>query len=187
PTFEHLLQKRTREWLAKVEIGDKDYGKDAIVEFEIDNSIVSANDFEIGTVIVPKLVIKLKSFEKLPDNAKVVPYVALSLDQLVWEEVEDAWEDAEYPWVGGVTEWLPLGEYYIDQREQINNTWEYTCYGKLMLANAVYISSLSYPASMQDIWDEICEFLDFGYDTSIVINPSYTVPIAPTGYSMRQV
>jgi hypothetical protein len=187
PIFEHLLQKRTRDWLAKVEIGDKEYGMDVIVDFDIDNGIVSADDFEIGTVIVPKLVIRLKAFEKLPDNAKVVPYVALSLDQLVWDEVEDSWDVAEYPWAGGTTEWLPLGEYYIDQREQINNTWEYTCYGKLMLANAAYISSLSYPASMQGIWNEICEFMDYEYDESIIINSNYTVPIAPTGYSMRQV
>lgn len=185
--YEHLLKKRTREWDAKVVINDKEYGRNFIIDFEIDSSIVSAEDFEIGTVIVPKLTIRLKTHEKLPENAKIIPYVATSLDLMTWQEIEDTWEEYEFPWAGGVTEWLPLGEYYIDQRVQINSTWEYTCYGKLMLANAAYISSLSYPASMQAVWNEICTFLDFEYDNSVVIDSSYSIPVAPTGYTMRQV
>jgi len=187
PLFEDFLKRRSREWYVKVDINGVEYGRDKIIDFEIDNSIVSGDDFEIGTAITSKLTLRLKSYDKLPDNAKVVPYLALSLDSMTWEQAETAWQDTELPWSGGTTEWMPLGEFYVDGRQQINASWEYVCYGKLMFANVPFISQLSYPATMQAVWDEICSSLGYEYDSTVVINPSYTFPVAPTGLTKRQV
>lgn len=187
PIFEEFLKRRSREWHVKVDINGVEYGRDKIVDFEIDNSIVSGEDFEIGTAITSKLTLRLKSYDKLPDNAKIIPYLSLSLDSMTWEQAETAWQDADWPWVGGTTEWMPLGEFYVDDRQQINATWEYVCFGKLMFANVPYISQLSYPATMQAVWDEICDSLDYEYDSTVEIDPSYMFPVAPTGLTKRQV
>src|SRR5690606_1376096 len=87
---------------------------------------------------------------------------------------------------GGHTDWMPLGEFYVDTREQVNDVWVYTCLDKLVFADVPYISSLAYPITQQAVWDEICDRLGYDYDNSVVIE-SYTVPVAPTGYTMRQV
>ncbi|MCM3041720.1 polymer-forming cytoskeletal protein [Paenibacillus motobuensis] len=104
-----------------------------------------------------------------------------------WLEAEYPWETMNIPWVAGATEWLPLGEFYIDTREKINDVWTHTCYDKLITADVAYISQLSYPTSQKAVFDEICNRLGFVYDSSVVINPSYQIQAGPAGYTCRQV
>ena len=184
---ENLLRKRDRLWRIKAEIDGVEYAEDKVISFEIEQSIVSGQEFEIGAAPSSRLVIRLRTNAEITPNAKIVPYIALDAGDLRWVDADFAWEEADIPWEGGTTSWIPLGEFYVDSREKVNNTWEYTCYDKLMFANTVYVSSLSYPATMQAVWDEICTQLGYTYDSSVQIDPSYTVPAAPTGYTCRQV
>jgi hypothetical protein len=184
---ENLLRKRDRLWRIKAEIDGVEYAEDKIISFEIEQSIVSGQEFEIGAAPSSRLVIRLRTNAEITPNAKIVPYIALDAGDLRWVDADFAWEEADVPWEGGTTSWIPLGEFYVDSREKVNNTWEYTCYDKLMFANTPYVSSLTYPATMQAVWDEICTQLGYTYDSSVVIDPSYTVPVAPTGYTCRQV
>lgn len=185
--FEQFLQKRSRTWNLKADIDGTEYGTNAIISFDIENSIVSSDEFEIGTAIVSKLVLRMRTVDELPPNAKVIPYVSLSLSSMTWDDADWPWADADWPWAGGDTDWMPLGEFYIDTREKANNVWTYTCLDKLMFANVPYISSLTYPATMQDVWDEICDSLDYTYDSTVTIDPSYQIEVGPAGYSKRQV
>ena len=186
-TTEAFLKSRYREWRMKVDINGEEYGTDKVVGLEITSGITSGQEFEIGTAIVSKLVIRIRTNAEIPPNSRIIPYVALDAGGLRWIDADFSWEEADIPWEGGVTTWIPLGEFYVDSRERINNTWEYTCYDKLMFANTPYVSSLTYPATMKAVWDEICDQLGYTYDSSVVIDPSYVVPAAPTGYTYRQV
>lgn len=185
PVYADFLKRRAREWFIKAEIDGVTYDATSIVDFKIENSIISGQEFELGAAIASKLTIRLKSAVELPDNAKIIPSLAISLAGLTWETADYPWEAADVAWNGGSSDWMPLGEFYVDKREKINSVWIYTCYDKLMLANAAYVSSLTYPATMKAIWDEICSRLGYTYDSSVVINQAYTVPVAPTGYTMR--
>lgn len=187
PLFETYLREFQHEWDIKADVGGKEYGKNTIVDFDIEGSLISSDEFEIGTVIVSKLKLRLRTFDEAPANARVVPYLALNLSNLAWRDADFAWEDAEIAWEGGNTDWLPLGEFFIDSREEINGVWVFTCFDKLIFANAPYISSLTYPATMQQVWDEICTRLGFTYDSSVVIDPAYIVPVGPAGYTYREV
>lgn len=181
PAVYYLSRYPFRNWHIKADINGVEYGRDKIIDFEIEESLVSGDEFEIGTAIVSKLVIRLRTNAEIPTNAKVVPYVALSADGITdISGIDDYLHD-------GMTDWVPLGEFYVDTREKINNTWEYTCYDKLMFANTPYVSSLTYPATMRAVWDEICTQLGYTYDSSVIIDLSYMVPAAPTGYTCRQV
>lgn len=155
--FKDGLKQHEHIWLTKVEINGVEYGMDSIVDFAIDNSLTLSDEFEIGTAVLGKLTLSMRTVDDIPSNAKVIPYVALSL-------------------ADGYTEWLQMGEYYIDNRSKTDKVWVYECYDKLVWADVPYISQLTYPATMQAIWDEICDSLDFTYDSTVVINPSYTVP-----------
>lgn len=77
-----------------------------------------------------------------------------------------------------VTAW---GIFFVDRRERVGDLWTYTCYDKLIFGDVPYVSSLTYPATMKAVWDEICGRLDYTYDSSVQINASYRIPVAPTG------
>lgn len=191
--FSDYLRGYSREYAVKVEVGETTYDSSAVVSFVIESSLTSSDEFEVGTAILSKLTITLRTTDVIPANARIVPYLAIKPRPgttgaaVTWGEASMAWGDANFPWGGGQTEWLPMGEFYVDAREQVNSTWVFTCYDKLVFANVPYISSLTYPASMQTVWDEICGRLGYVYDSSVVIDPSYQIQVGPAGYSMRQV
>lgn len=163
-TFADLLRRPDREFNVKVSVDKQDFDNTKVVDFSIENSLSLSDGFELGTAIPSKLILKLRTNEVIPSNARIVPYLALPS-----------------------TDWLPLGEFFVDGREKTNDVWTFTCYDKLVFADVAYVSQLSYPATMQAVWDEIMRRLGWSYGSSIVINPSYRLEIAPTGYSCRQV
>lgn len=185
--YADYLKRHDREFLVKATIGNKEYDNTKIVDFNIESSLTLSEEFEIGTTIPSKLTIRLRSGEAIPPNSRIAPYISLSLARMTWEEATIPWEEDSLPWVGGATEWLPLGEFFVDSRVKSNDVWVYTCYDKLVYADVPYVSSLTFPASQKAVFDEICGRLGYTYDSSIVINPTYMVPVAPSGFSMRQV
>lgn len=187
PDYETFLHRRDREWVIKVDINGVEYGTDSIVEFSIENSLINNDEFEIGTAVISRLVLKIKTYDEIPANAKVVPYLALSSATLTWQTADIAWEDADFSWDGGHTDWLPLGEFYIDNRSQQRNIWTFECFDKLVWADVAYVSELNYPTTMQAVWDEICNQVGFTYDDSVVIDPTYMINAGPAGFTARQV
>lgn len=182
PAIEQFLKQRDREWQIKIDVEGTEYSNSDIISIEIENQISTRNEFLIGTAIPSHMILKLRTREPLPTAAKIIPYIGAAL---TWRSAHYAWEESEWPWTTDVAEWLPLGEFYIDERKQVSDVWTYSCYGKLVFADVPYISSLTYPATMEDIWDEICTRLGYTYE-GITFEP-YTVPVAPTGFTMRQI
>lgn len=188
PIYNEWLLKPDRDFVLKVEINGTEYGVSNIVDFTIENSLITGDEFDIGTTNASKLTIQLRALDELPANAKVVPYVAISLASLTWQDAHYPWGSFHFPWAGGQTEWMPLGEFYVDRREKLpNRVWTYVCFDKMVWANSLHTSSLTYPATMQALWDEVCNDLDYDYDSTVQINPGYTLPVAPTGYTKRQI
>ena len=181
------LRRPQREFAVKALVNDVEYGDDVIVDFSIENSLSLSDELELGTVIPSKLTIRFRMHSQFPPNAKIVPYIALRSDNLTWDEADMSWEEADIPWAGGTTDWLPLGEFYVDNRTKDRDIWTYVCYDRLVFADVEYVSGLNYPTTMQAVWDEICELIGFTYDDSVVIDPSFTISAGPAGYTCRQV
>lgn len=186
PLYNELIYKRDREWMLKADIDGVEYGQNKIVDFVVERSIVPGDEFEIGATVISKLTLRLKTNSEIPPNAKIVLYLAMSTESMTWMDANIAWQDATFPWIGGHSEWMPLGEFYVDTRERVNNVWVYECYDKLVFANVPYISSLTYPTNMKAVWDEICTRLGYEYDESVQIKP-YPITAGPAGYTYRQV
>ncbi|WP_068779667.1 polymer-forming cytoskeletal protein [Paenibacillus sp. GM2] len=187
PIFADYIKRHDRQFIVKVVIDGTEYTSAQIVEFSLNHLLAGGDNFELGTAIPSDLTLKLRLPDPIRPNAKVVPYLALSLESMSWLEAEYPWESMDIPWISGATEWLPLGEFYIDTRQKINDVWTYTCFDKLITANVPYISQLSYPTTQKAVFDEICNRLGFTYDSSVVINPSYQIQAGPAGYTCRQV
>jgi len=185
--YTDYLKRHDREFKVKANIAGTEYDDTSIVDFTIENSLAMGDEFELGTAIKSKLTIRIRTRTVIPANAKIVPYLALSLADMTWQQADYAWQGADFSWDGGTTSWLPLGEFYVDSREKVNDVWAFTCYDKLVWADVPYVSSLVYPTTQKAVWDEICTRLGFTYDSSVVINPAYQIQAGPAGYSYRQV
>lgn len=186
PLYADYLRRPDREFTVKAIVNGVEYDNTVIVDFNIENNLTAMDGFEIGTAIPSQLVITLKTKDVIPANAKIIPYVSLIMSGLTWNESVYPWKDMQVTWEGGSTDWLPLGEFYVDDREKINDVWTFTCLDKLVFADVAYISSLTYPATQKAVWDEICTRLGWSYDSSVQINSSYRIQAGPAGYTMRQ-
>lgn len=185
--FADYLRKHERDFIVKAEVDGVEYNSGVLVDFEIENSLTLDEELILGEAVPSKLTIKFRTLEQFPPNARIVPYVALSVQALTWMDADFNWGGADIPWEGGETEWMPLGEFFIDTRQRVNDIWTYTCYDRLIFGDAAYVSQLSYPATMRAVWNEICDHLDCTYDGSVVINPAYMIGAGPAGFTMRQV
>lgn len=186
-SYVQFMRRRSLDWDMKVTIDGVDYGRDVVMDFTVDRRIVPNDEFVIGTVNLAKLEIKLRMQREIPPNAKIAPYLALNVGSLTWNQATIPWDEATFPWLGGNLGWIPMGEFYVDSRQQTNNVWVYTCFDRLYVSDTAYLSNLTFPATMQAVWNEMCERLGYTYDDSVVINPSYTIPAGPASFTMRQV
>ncbi|WP_411735007.1 hypothetical protein [Paenibacillus sp. M2] len=187
PLYTDYLRRPDREFIVKALVQSEEYDSSKIVDFSIENSLSLNDGFEIGTAIPSKLTIRLRTNEVIPANARIVPYLSLSMAGMTWLQAQYPWQDMHVSWTGDGTDWLPLGEFFVDGREKVNDVWTFTCYDKLVFADVAYISSLTYPTTQRAVFNEICNRLGWTYDSSVAINPAYQIQAGPAGYSMRQV
>lgn len=187
PIYADYLKRPDREFIVKAIVGSEEYDDTKIVDFSIENSLSLTDGFAIGTAIPSKLTIKLRTNEVISANARIMPYLSLSMRGMTWLQAQYPWEDMHISWTGTGTDWLPLGEFFVDDREKVNDVWTFTCYDKLVFADVAYVSSLTYPTTQRAVFNEICNRLGWTYDSSVVINAAYQIQAGPAGYTMRQV
>lgn len=185
--YADYLKRHDREFKVRATVGNEEYDNTRIVDFQIENSLTLGDEFELGTAIPSKLTIRLRTQEVIQPNARIAPYLALDTSGLTWNRADYRWDDAAITWGGGGTEWLPLGEFFVDSRERVNDIWTFVCYDKLVWADTLYVPAMSFPATQQAVFNEICGALGMAVDSSVVIHPSYIIQQPPSGYSMRQV
>ncbi len=159
----------------KIVINNTTYTGAEVVEFEINDSICAETNLEIGSAISSDLMCTIRTSDVITRNAKVQPYIRLGLD-VEWRNANIEWVNANFNWEGEYTEWMQLGEFYIESRKFSEGTWKFTCYDKLILGNQAYATTLEFPATMDEVLDDICAQLGLERDSSIQINPAYTIP-----------
>lgn len=79
-------------------------------------------------------------------------------------------------------EYVPFGTFNIDDITKLTSTYEIKCVDNMLNLDRPYSeSSLSYPATLEQIYLEICTFGDMTAGTLSFPNDSYTVQEKPTG------
>jgi hypothetical protein len=168
--FRMYIEQLARELEIKVDINGVTYDKTKVVEYKINNSAISEDDFTFGTAISSRLDLQLRTTDAIPENAEIIPWVRM--DGVAWVQANIAWGNADFPWNDGRTEWIPLGRFFIDSRSFKNGVYALTCYDKLILSQQTYVSKLVYPTTMVEVFDEICTDLALTPE-GITINPDY--------------
>jgi hypothetical protein len=186
--FKVLVGYRDRQFELKAVVDGVEYLDDQVVDFEIEDSLVLEEDFTIGTVNASKLIISLRTLNTIATNAKITPYIRLK--GITWAQAALLWEDADFDWAATGSEWLKLGDFYIESRSLLRNHLQrFTCLDKLITAAQPFTTSLVYPETMQNVFDEIMTTLGMTADSSVVIDASYEIPYEPDGadYSFRDI
>ncbi len=126
--------------------------------------LTGGDELTLGTVIPAKLSIKIKTASTIPANAKIVPELRLNGAQ-------------------GYTEWIPMGEFHVDSRQYQNGIWTFSCVDKLITTEQPYVSSLTYPVAMSEVFEEILDILDI--ESDVVINSTFQIPYKDESISIR--
>jgi hypothetical protein len=165
--FKNAIKASNRDIDIKVVVNDTTtYDVSKIINLEIDETLVNADDFTIGTANSNHLFLSLKTTDHIEDKSKIIPSVRLAIET-------------------GYTEWVPLGVYYVDNPNQKEDVWSINAYDKLIGANQPYVSALTYPATMTAMLNEICTILGIVKETGLTLQ-NYTVQTKPTDMTMQK-
>lgn len=149
-----------REFETKAMVGSITYDNSSVIEFTITDSLIPSEELTIGTVIASKLTLRLKTTDVILSGAKIQPFVRLN-------------------GISGYTEWVPLGSYYVDVPKYQNGVWQISGLDALVTAQKPYAPTVTFPCTMQVMFDDICTQLGFIKDSSAVINPWWMMSVAP--------
>lgn len=161
-----------REVEFKCLIGETEYSRNKIVDLDIEDSVVSNEDFEIGAVVSSKLGLTLRTEDIIVNNASIKPFVRFLVDS-------------------DPTEWLQQGEMFVDSRLKIGNVYKFSCYDKLITASKSYSTDLLFPNTQYQMLIELAYNLgiEIEDETLAIINTTYTVSSKPEDnlYTFRDI
>ncbi|GAV11937.1 hypothetical protein [Paenibacillus sp. NAIST15-1] len=78
----YIGNRPDREFIVKATVGSEEFDNTRFVDFSIENSLSLTGGFQLGTAITSKLTIKLRTNYIVPPNARIVPYLSLSMSGL---------------------------------------------------------------------------------------------------------
>ena len=166
--FRDLMKLRDRTIEIKVLIDGVEYGANNIVEFSIESSLTSGQSFAIGEFVASKLNLIIKDIPNPPTNALIEPYVRFRGES--------------------VSEWMPLGKFYIDTRNIVQEKlWKFECNDSTVFFHQDYFSNLTYPATMREVLVEISNQVGIEIENLDAIDESYEIFIMPTEITLHQV
>lgn len=164
--FRDYMAKYERQFECRVSVDGTVYGISEIISLEVEDSIASNEELELGAVIASKLTISIRTLNTISDNSQVLPEIRMLGDS-------------------GSTEWIPLGVFYIYSSSYQGGVWSITAFDRLNLTDQKFISGLTYPESMVNVLNEICVKLDLTLDASVTVDPTYQIPYKNEDISIR--
>lgn len=134
------------------------------------------NTFEVGNAVAGEIdIVMLKPIVEIPKMAKLMPYVRVRNKTQV-------------------SEWIMQGIYYVDARQESKTLSDDEVlilhgYDAMLFAEQEYVkSSLSWPAGLRDVLDEICNLLDYTLDSRTIegIRNATNIEQTPVGFTYRE-
>lgn len=129
-------------------------------------------------------------------GARITPTVGLEMEESSGTTYSDlqqhTYEDLQqfkYRYLSERYEYVPLGIFYVDEYEKQRNTLTIKAMDGMMLLDVPYSkSSIDYPATLKDIYLDICNVCGVPAKTQYFTNMSYVVKERPEGdYTCRDI
>ena len=146
----------------KLVIGETEYGMDKLVSLNTERSVLGSETPKLGRAVAREIDVTLYAESAdIPRMAAMRPYVRA---------------------VNGVSssEWIPKGVFYIDTRQQEQDTLVIHGYDAMMFAEAAYPeSALDWPAADIDVVEEIADALNVDVDsrTTALITQQFPIQL----------
>lgn len=86
----------------------------------------------------------------------------------------------------GTTERVLEGKFTVIDSVSPGDVLEITAYDNMYKLDSDYVSSLTYPATLQQIWNEMCSYYDLTNGSPSFANNDFAVLSAPTGLTGRE-
>lgn len=95
-----------------------------------------------------------------------------------------AYTEADLP--AGTTERIPEGRFTVIDSVAPGDVLEITAYDNMYKLDSSFTSGLTYPATLQQMWNELCSYYDLTNGSPSFANNDFTVLSAPTGLTGRE-
>ena len=161
--YKEVIKQPSREFEARLYIGNQLFDDDNIIEIVLDESVNSSDSLDLGSVVSSKLDITV--YDKPGTNytnATVTAEIGLRIDNEI--------------------AYLPLGVFTVDTVDKNKNEVKLTCFDNMHKLEKPYVSSLSYPASLNQVAHEIAQKANVALVTNL---PNIFVGEIK-GYTLRQ-
>ncbi|WP_096224903.1 pentapeptide repeat-containing protein [Geobacillus sp. FJAT-46040] len=161
--FKTAVKQHSRVLGAKVVINSNTYYDDNIVEMVYEDTSNSSETFSVGDVSSAVLELTVTGVNEAFETATVTPYIGVS--------------------VSGTLEYVPLGVFYVDNVDRKKDVTKLTCYDGMIKLEKGYFSSLTYPATIAAVINEICAQTGVQFSGTL---PNYSITTKPEGYTLRE-
>lgn len=161
--YKEVIKQPSREFEARLYIGNQLFDDDNIIEIVLDESVNSSDSLDLGSVVSSKLDITV--YDKPGTNytnATVTAEIGLRIDNEI--------------------AYLPLGVFTVDTVDKNKNEIKLTCFDNMHMLEKPYESNLTYPASLNQVALEIAQKANVTLTTSL---PNIFVDEIK-GYTLRQ-
>lgn len=159
------ISKDARTLKSYVVIDSQTYYDDTIVSITSEDSVNPQDVFAVGTATSTYVEITLLNVTGDFNGKQVTPYIGVDTTGL------------------GNFEYVPLGVFYVEDTGKDKNTVTLKCFDKMILLEAEYSTSLTYPNTLTNIMNEICTKTSISFSGTL---PTYSVP-KPDAHSFRDV
>lgn len=164
--FKNYAKDITRNIKLKVEVNDSVIIPSSNIDSITIEDSICENCLEIGSTMSSILEIETRT-NSVKSGDKIKPYISFA----------DYYGDNQ-------SEWMPLGVFFVDSEPQTKNTAKYICYDMMNKLDRTFSSSLTYPASMQSVLEEIAERLGILVEFS---SEPYIISSKPSGYTYKEI
>lgn len=174
----------------QLELYDKDLVHGSLIYKE---STQSGDDFTIGGTVASDIELKIFNKEEYDNIVFVGATIFVDVGLLVEEGVDAHFLQPSQPSkmkdFDDKVEYVRLGKFHIDIANRLTNTIELKAIDSMILLDKPYdLSKLSYPATLYQIYTNICHIAQLPIGTQNFTNMNYIVKSKPTGdLSLRSI
>jgi len=161
--FKNAIKQPSRMISAKIEIEDRTYFDEHIIDLSYEDTSNPSTNFEIGSTASATIILSLMDVNEVFETLFIKPFIGLD--------------------VNGVVEYVPLGVFYADQVERKKNVVSLTLFDGMIKLEQAYFSNLTYPTTIMNVMNEICNKVGIQFSGTL---PNYEIMIKPEGYTYRE-
>lgn len=162
--YDEYVKRPSRRFYARVWIGDIIFDDDHIISIELDDTVNPTDSITLGSVASAKLNVSLYDKNNVKYNDKKV-IVEIGLD------------------IEGDVAYAKLGEFTVDDVSRDRDMVELTCFDNMTKMEKPYLSTLTYPAPINQIAHEIAQLAGVTLKATL---PNTFIDNVLEGYTYRQ-